>query len=328
YSSHPTVFEYVDKTGKTILVGYAYIENSPYILMLAKESSEVIEGWHSIRNRINWFFYVSVIVILIVILGVSIFMMNYVYQADQTRLKALERLESSGRLISVGRLAAGVAHEINNPLAIISENAGLIKDLFTIKKEYQEDPRMLQLIDDVLESVDRCGTITKELLGFARHFEPDIKPVQLHKVAVEVLSFLRKEASYLNIDIHMNIPEDFPVIYSDHGKLQQIFLNLINNSFQAMHGGGRLDIFAAKEDCYVKISIKDNGCGISEEDQQMIFEPFFTTKGLKGGTGLGLSITYGLVRKLRGEISVASRLGEGTVFTITLPIDTGKRSAK
>jgi signal transduction histidine kinase len=181
----------------------------------------------------------------------------------------------------------------------------------------------MELIDAVLESVERSGEITKELLGFARQFKPNITPIQLSRVVTEVLSFQRKEASYRNIDIHVDVPEDIPMIYSDRGRLQQILLNLINNAFQAMKNGGRLDISVRKEgEKTVSIRISDTGPGISPENKKKIFEPFFTTKGPEGGIGLGLSITFGLVRKLKGDISVQSKLGEGTAFEINLPIDT------
>jgi signal transduction histidine kinase len=321
YSPRTKVMEAEDLTGEPILIGYAYIENSPYILMLVKRSEEIMKGWYSLRNHILLLFCGSTLGILIVIYGLSTFMVNEVYGADQARLKAMERLESSSRLISMGRLAAGVAHEINNPLAVINENAGLIRDLFILKKEYKEDPQLMELIDDVLESVERSGEITKQLLGFARHFEPKIEELHLKMIASEVLSFLRKEALYRNISINVDIPDDLPVIQSDHGSLQQIFLNLINNALQAMKNGGQLDISAdRKGNDTVYVSIKDDGCGISPEDQKKIFEPFFTTKGVKGGTGLGLSITFGLVRKLNGDISVRSKVGEGTTFIVTLPI--------
>jgi len=324
YSNRTQVMEAVDRSGNPILIGYAYIDNSPYILMLVKRSEVIMQGWYTLRKEINWVFGISVIVTLVVVLGISTFMVNKIYDADQTRLKAMERLEGSSRLISIGRLAAGVAHEINNPLAVIGENAGLIEDIFNLKREYSGDQQLKELIAAVLESVERCGEITKQLLDFARHFEPKIQPLKLNRIISGVLSFLRKEASYRNITIHTDIPDDFPVIDSDRGSLQQIFLNLINNAFQAMDKGGRLEISAAKHaQDHVGISIIDNGCGISEDDQQKIFEPFFTTRGMKGGTGLGLSITYGLVRKLKGEISVQSRIGEGTTFTVILPITHG-----
>ena len=172
YSPRTQVIGATDQAGNPVFIGYAYIENSPYILMLVKQSKEIMKGWYSLRDEMVLLFCISALMILIVIFGISTFMLNKVYDADQTRLKAMERLESSSRLISLGRLAAGVAHEINNPLAVINENAGLIKDLFGLKEEYREDTRLMELIDDVLESVERSGEITKQLLGFARHFEP------------------------------------------------------------------------------------------------------------------------------------------------------------
>ncbi|MEJ2724283.1 MAG: ATP-binding protein, partial [Deltaproteobacteria bacterium] len=317
---HSQVLEAKDKEGHSIVVGYASIENSPFILLLVNRSKEIMKGWYSIREKMNWFFGASVIAIVIVVVGVSTMMVNKIYEADEARLRAMERLENSNRLASIGRLAAGVAHEINNPLAVINENAGLIKDLFSLKEEYREDRRLMGLVDDVLDSVERCGEVTKQLLGFARHFEPKIEPIRMEKVIEEVLSFHRKEAWYRNIEIRVDIPQDFPVICSDHGKLQQIFLNLVNNSFEAMSDGGHFDIVAEnKGEGFVTIQVRDDGSGISEEDQQRIFEPFFTMKGSKGGTGLGLFITYGLVRELHGDISVQSKVGEGTIFTITLP---------
>jgi signal transduction histidine kinase len=232
-------------------------------------------------------------------------------------------MEHTSRLASIGSLAAGVAHEINNPLAIINENVGYLQDLFSLKKEYKGDKRINELLSDVLESVERCGEITKNLLGFAREVEPKITPVHIRNVIEKVLKFLRKEASYRNIELSVDIPEDIPVIYSDFAKLQQIFLNLITNAFQAMDNGGYLEIRAStKDDSKVAIIIKDNGCGISQEDLKRLFEPFFTTKISNGGTGLGLSITYGLVHRLKGDISVHSKIAEGTKVVITLPIKT------
>ena len=288
--------------------------------MIVKQNTEIMKGWYSLRDEMIWIFCGSFALIVIVSVWLSTFMLNRIYDADQTRLKAIERLDSSSRLISLGRLAAGVAHEINNPLAVISENAGLISDLFYIKKEYEDDTQLMELIEAVLESVDRCGAITKQLLGFSRHFEPKIAPLHMSKVVSDVLSFLRKEALYRNISINVDIPEDLPMIHADQGSLQQVLLNLINNALQAMSNGGHLDILVKKNHTDVKVSIIDDGCGISADDQKKIFEPFFTTKDLVGGTGLGLSITYGLVKKFGGDISVKSDIGAGTTFTITLPI--------
>ncbi|MDY6905956.1 MAG: ATP-binding protein [Thermodesulfobacteriota bacterium] len=321
FSSSSQVFQARDPDGDPVLIGYAYIENSPYIFMVVKKNREIMKGWYSLQKEMIWFFSISIVIVLFVILCISTFMVNKIYDADQSRLKAMERLEGSSRLISIGRLAAGVAHEINNPLSVINENAGLIKDMFMLKKEYQEDERLLELIDDVTESVTRCGEITKQLLGFARQFRPSIQAVNLKNTINATLSFFRKEAQYRNISITVDIPEDLPIIHSDYGSLQQVFFNLINNAFQAVSKDGAIEITAsARKQKTVAVNISDTGCGISAEDQKKIFEPFFTTKSTEGGTGLGLSIIYGILQKLNGDISVRSKRGKGTTFTVILPI--------
>jgi signal transduction histidine kinase len=230
-------------------------------------------------------------------------------------------MEYSNKLASIGRLAAGVAHEINNPLAIINEKAGLIKDIFTYTEKYTDDTKIIGLIDSVLSSVERCGTITKRMLSFARHMDVKIERIKLAAVIEDVLGFLGKEAEYRSIDVTVNIAPDIPDFQSDRGKLQQIFLNIINNAFAAMEDGGQLEIIIKYIDRNgVEITIADNGCGMSETDLKRIFEPFFSTKTKVGGTGLGLSITYGLVQELGGTIYANSQEGLGTTFTIKLPL--------
>ncbi len=321
YSASSRVLEARGPDGNPLLIGYAYIENSPYILMVVKSSREIMKGWYSLQKEMIWFFGISIIIVLFLILGISTFLVNRIYDADQSRLKAMERLEGSSRLISIGRLAAGVAHEINNPLSVINENAGLIKDMFALKDEYKKDERLLELIDDVMESVTRCGAITRQLLGFARQFKPSIQEINLKTTIEETLTFFHKEAEYRNITINLDIPEDLPVIHSDHGSLQQVFFNLINNAFQAVSKDGSIEITAAtRKQNSVAVDISDTGCGISPEDQKKIFEPFFTTKSMEGGTGLGLSIIYGILQKLNGDISVHSQVGQGTTFRVVLPI--------
>ena len=241
--------------------------------------------------------------------------------SDITDVRVMEvQLMRTEKLASIGRLAAGVAHEINNPLAVINEEAGYMQDLFSIKKRDGEEHDMMEHVDSILESVERCGEITKQLLGFARHFEVDGQPIKVKEVILDVISFQKKEAEYRDIKIRVEVPEGIPDITTDRGKFQQIFMNLVNNAFQAMDRGGSLDISASMDKPEeVTIVVSDTGCGMPQENLNKIFEPFFTTKGHKG-TGLGLSITYGLVRKLGGKISVQSELGAGTRFTIVLPI--------
>lgn len=314
-----------DHQGNPIITGYAFISlniaDTPFILMVIKEKGGMMAIWEDLHAKINWIIGLGAIVILVVIMVTCTYMVNRMLMADKTKAETLALAEQNCQLASVGQLAAGVAHEINNPLALINETAGYVKDLFTITETYSEDDELMENIESILDAVERCGRITRQLLGFARKFDIKIQKIKIKEVITDVLNFHSKEAVYRNITVNVDVPDPDLEIESDRGKLQQILLNLVNNAFQAVVEGCRLDIAARKKDTEtVEISIGDNGCGMSEEKLSKVFEPFFTTKELGKGTGLGLAITYGLVKKLQGEISVSSEISKGTTFTISLPL--------
>ncbi|ADW18984.1 integral membrane sensor signal transduction histidine kinase [Desulfobulbus propionicus DSM 2032] len=305
----------------TLVVSYAYVENSPFILMLVSPKAELMAQWRQTRMKILIFLSFTVGIILLVLLCVVTYLVNAIHTADQKRVMMLHEIEYSEKMASIGRLAAGIAHEINNPLAIINEKAGLIQDLFMIKEQYKQDAKLLGLIASIVSSVERCSVITRRLLSFARQSEATVTRINLHKIITEVLSFLGKEPEYRSITIKIDIDDGIEDIVSDKGKLQQVLLNIIKNAFAAVEDGGNLGIAVRKAGSgAVELSISDDGCGIPPEDLAKIFEPFFTTKGGRGGTGLGLSITYGLVSELGGTIRVTSEQGKGTCFIITLPL--------
>ena len=321
YSEHTEVMEVTDSQLRKIVIGYAYIPETPFILMLTEEKTILMQPWRKTRNMIIFFVALSILAILVVVYWVATHLVNQVFLADLKRASTLHEVEQSSKLASIGRLAAGVAHEVNNPLAIINEKAGLMKDIFSYKEEYKHDTKILGLIDSILASVERCGKITKRLLGFARHLDVSIQNVDIRAVIEDVLGFLVKEAEYRSIIVTVDIEEDIPQFETDRGKLQQILLNLINNAFAAMQDNGHLDIKIRRvENDFVAVSVKDDGSGIPEEDLKRIFEPFFSTKTKTGGTGLGLSITYGLIQELNGKLGVVSKFGKGSEFTISLPL--------
>ncbi|MCP4728078.1 MAG: two-component sensor histidine kinase, partial [bacterium] len=192
------------------------------------------------------------------------------------------------------------------------------KDIILTQEEYPQKEKFLKLTDSILESVDRCSVVTHRFLGFAKRMDVQVTPINIEILVKNVLEFLGKEAIHRNINVTFNVDDEVPEIESDKGQLQQVFLNIINNSFQAMDDGGSLLIEIKKKSASkIEVSIDDDGIGISEENLNHIFEPFFTSK--KEGTGLGLSITYGIVKKLGGDIKVKSKVGKGTSFKVTLP---------
>jgi two-component system, NtrC family, sensor kinase len=320
YSDSTQVVAGLDQWGRPIIMGYAYVPNSPYILILIGQREGLMEPWFNTRLVVIGFLIGSIILILVVIFWVATRLVNGMYQADQERAKAMQEAEQANKLASIGRLAAGVAHEINNPLAIINEKSGLIKDILSTRQEKQ-DQKIIGLVDSIHTAVERCATITRRLLGFTRRPQGNIQLVLLKTVIGEVLDFHRKEAEYRSITVEIDIAEDLPPFTSDRDRLQQIFLNLVNNAFAAMSDGGHLLITCGLKDSeHLLVTVTDDGHGIPEHDLKRIFEPFFSTNTNKGGTGLGLFITYNLIQELGGRIAVESEPEMGTRFFVTLPL--------
>jgi two-component system NtrC family sensor kinase len=320
YSERPEVVEDVDAKGNPYILGYAYIEQSPFIFVVVKGPEDLMENWFGLRRRLVGFLGVSIGVIILLIMGTSSYLVSRIRDADLRQAKALHHIQYTNKMASIGRLAAGVAHEINNPLAIINEKAGLAKDLISLSDGFPQRDKFAKLVDSILTSVGRCSTITHRLLGFAKRMDVKTETIDIEFLIREVLGFVEKEAAYRNIIIAINADKNLPSIESDRGQLQQVFLNIINNAIEELEGGGQVDILLREQEHEkLEVTISDNGRGIPEEYLQHIFEPFFTTKK-EYGTGLGLSITYGIIEKLGGSISVKSKVGQGTSFIVTLPI--------
>ncbi len=321
YSPRAEILETEDHKGEPLILGYAYIERTPFVVMEASRPGSQQENWLSLRRDLVLFLVVSILVILSVTIWGSRYMVNHIREADLRRATIFHKMEYTNKMAAIGRLGAGVAHEINNPLAIINEKAGLLKDLLSMSEQMPPKEKVLGLVDSVLHSVGRCGEITLRLLGFAKHIEVSREKIDLERLVREVFGFLDKEADYRGIQVEFEVPDDLPTIQSDRGQLQQVFLNIINNAFAAVEDGGEIKI--TMEDAgeeFIAVHITDDGMGIPSESLTHIFEPFFTTK--KGmGTGLGLSITYGIVEKLGGKIRVDSEVGVGTTFTVVLPVE-------
>ena len=304
-----------------LVIGYAFIQETPFVLMAVKKKAALMKPWNETRRKLIVFLAISITIILLVVLGVATFLVNQIFAADHKRVMALHQVEYANKMASLGRLSAGVAHEINNPLAIINEKAGLIKDLFTLGRQFAEDSKLLGLVDAILYSVERCGAITRRLLNFARHMDVRPRLLDVGGVVQDVLGFLGKEAEFRSIDVSVQVDPEVPQIESDPGRLQEIFLNLINNALAAMADGGRLAINVRRsDDGFICVTVADTGCGIPEAIMHRIFEPFFSTKSASGGTGLGLSITYGLIQEIGGKIHVKSEVGKGTEFSVFLPL--------
>jgi two-component system NtrC family sensor kinase len=318
-SSDADIIEKTDPKGREVLIAYAYFRDSDYILMLVKPKADVLRTWYTLKSELLWLLIGGTIVIFIVVYRLTKAMVDRMEESENKRELAIREMQHSHKLSSIGRLAAGVAHEINNPMAVINEKAGLIKDLIEMRPDFPDKPKFLGLVSAILQSVSRCRTVTHRLLGFAKRMDTQIELLDVNEVVREVLGFLEKEALHRNIELGLHLATDLSRIASDRGQLQQVFLNILNNAFQAVPDSGKVSIASFEKDIdTVGVTVQDNGHGMSEETLKHIFEPFFTTKK-DHGTGLGLSITYGLVKKLGGDIDVQSKEGHGTRFTVYLP---------
>lgn len=233
-----------------------------------------------------------------------------------------EQIIQTQKLASIGELSAGIAHEINNPLAIITQEAEWARLQFEGKE--MSDPGMAEALESLVviaQQVERCRDITHKLLDFARKHEPLIQGVDLNRLIEDMARLVEKEAMQNEIRLLRNYQPEMPTVRTDPPLLRQVVLNLLNNASYAIGKKGEISIRTrAVDEDQVEIEISDNGCGIPKEDLRKIFDPFFTTKPPGKGTGLGLAICHSSVVRLGGVISVESEPGKGTTFSIRLPI--------
>jgi two-component system NtrC family sensor kinase len=245
---------------------------------------------------------------------------DHISKTDQEKEAMNERIIAAGKLASIGELAAGIAHEINNPVAIMLEEAGWIGDLLddgAVGDNLDELQRALRQIN---KQGIRCKQITQKLLSFARKSDPQLRPVQLNDVIREMVPFAEQRAKHTNVKIQLELASHLPEVYASSLEFEQVLLNLVNNAVDAMSPkGGTLTISTRTSSEDVVVDVADTGRGILEGDLRRIFDPFFTTKPVGKGTGLGLSICYGIVKKMGGELTVESTVGVGTTFHVRIP---------
>lgn len=245
-----------------------------------------------------------------------------VKEKSRILVQAQQQLIQTEKLAAVGKLASGLAHEMNNPLASI---AGYAEDLLELcgspelqdVREVREFAESLKIIE---EQAFRCKTITKNLLNFARKTDLTIGDVNLNELLKETFSLVEYRARKRKVNILCCLEPSLPIIESDRFHLQQAIVNIVDNALDALDDGGEIELRTARDDGCVHVTISDNGPGIPEQVRSKIFDPFFTTKPVGSGTGLGLSICYGIVAKLHGSIEVDSEEGKGSTFRISLPI--------
>ena len=308
------------------IASHVWLNNPRWLLAMRQDYSEALYDVNHVNYVMLIILHVSALVILVVTVFVTKYMIHAMRKRDMEVDQANECFIQASRLASVGELSAGVAHEINNPLAIINFENQILADM----EETSEMTPVFrkQLLKSLARSsnqVKRCKRLTHSLLKFSRQTESVIHDVDINSLIEDVIPLIEREAATSGIRLIVEPEDDLPAILADSSQLQQVFLNLITNAIDAHdetgYGSVRIITRTNMNDKGVDILISDTGSGIPPERIDRIFDPFFTTKSLGKGTGLGLSICYGIVSKLGGHLRVQSEVGEGSVFTVFLPFE-------
>lgn len=234
-------------------------------------------------------------------------------QMERKLFETEKQLFHSEKLASIGRLAAGVAHELNNPLGAI-----MMYGLLALE-ELSEDTAPYAYLKKVASQAERCKKIVQGLLDFSRQREQKVETLDINKAVEEIFELMEIQSVFQGIEIRKELDQALPPIEGDKSQLQEVFINLALNAADAMEDGGILTIGSSFNGNRIEIRFQDTGCGISEEEMKHIFEPFFTTKSDKNGTGLGLSVSHGIITNHGGDITVESELYKGSTFTVRLP---------
>ncbi len=269
--------------------------------------------------------HVSILVVLVVSALTARYMIKLIERRDREAEKLNTQLLRARKLASVGELAAGVAHEINNPLAVILTESMVVRELTADEKDISPQFRddLYNSLSQIDGQIQRCAHITQNLLNFSRRVSSASEFLNIDDMLCGVVGFVEKKANSCGVHISLNLQHNLPELKTDRFELEQVFLNLINNAIDATEGAASgsviiLSRFDALRNGVV-ISVSDTGSGIPEDNLDRLFDPFFTTKPPGKGTGLGLSISYSIIKHLGGEISVQSELGKGSIFSVFLP---------
>jgi two-component system, NtrC family, sensor kinase len=322
-----TISTRVEKTkcgNENYIFASAVVNSSNWVLVVMESPQEQLSALLRAREKAEVLLILGVLIIFGGTYMVARAFMGKLVRMAKEKALSDEMCFQSNKMAALGKMAAGLAHEVNNPLAVIGEKAGWVKDL--LKKEgMPEGPHIREIADSINKieyHVDRARKVTHRLLGFARRMEPVMEQVDINKLVNDTVSFFSNDALFRNIKIITELDSNMPLVTTDSSQLQQVFLNIINNSVDAVDRDGWIRISATADRISNKVAIafEDNGPGIEQENLSQIFDPFFTTKEPGKGTGLGLSISYQIVEYLGGKIDVESRRGEGTKFTVSLPL--------
>ena len=311
--------------GSRQVIAYSWLKNPDWLLVVKQDFSEVFGDINHVNTAILVLLHLSILAILVVSVFTARYMIKAIKKRDQQADVLNRQLMQASKLASIGELAAGVAHEINNPMAVILTESQVIRDLSEEARNLDGDFRdqLALSLSQVDSQVQRCSHITQNLLRFSRRIAAASRSVDLNSALIEVLGLLEKRANNAGVKIFPDFQDNLPRLSADPFELDQVFLNLISNAIDAHEGkpSGSIRIATRFDKAGGRIvaTVSDTGSGIQDKDLERVFDPFFTTKPVGKGTGLGLSISYSIIKQMGGDISVRSEPGEGAEFTVCLP---------
>jgi two-component system NtrC family sensor kinase len=315
-----TPVEEVDLGGRRYLAAHAWIPETDWALVVRIPTAIAYAPLQRARLILAGLLAVTLLLLVLWVNRSTRKIVGKLEHADRAKEELQGQLFNAAKLASVGEMAAGVAHEINNPLAIIYEEAGLLKDAMDPRYALElERESLAEGLDAIMEATMRGRSITSKLLAFARKHEAEPEPTDANELMTRALSIKSHEFKVSGVIVERYLARELPPILVNPNQLEQVLLNLLNNAKDAVGGPGRVTLRTRRRGGKVELEVEDDGCGMSPAQMEKIFFPFYTTKGVGKGTGLGLSISYGIVKSLGGNIEVRSEQGRGTTVTVILP---------
>jgi two-component system, NtrC family, sensor kinase len=309
-------------SNQKIIIGSAFLKNNEWILIFQEDMDEALAGLNFSRIFVNLIFLLSCLGLILSCILLFLRSRKHKSKVDSGKeLVMTEQFIETDKLDSIGELASGIAHEINNPVAIMVEEAGWVQDLIHEGIDKNDNlEEFIRAMKQIETQGHRCKEITRKLLSFGRKFDSRIENIQLNDLIEEVVTLSSEKARHANVKIHTKLDPHLPEIPASVTEMQQVLTNIINNGLDAMENkGDRLDIISMLQKDQIIITIRDNGPGIQSINLNRVFDPFFSTKPVGKGSGLGLSICYSIIKKMGGRIDFESVLGEGSAFHIVLP---------
>ncbi len=317
-----TVVEKKSGQGKQVLFAGTWINHGKWLLVIRQGVTEEMTGLFSTRDMEIAIILSGILAIILMTVFTTRMTISRLRDADLKAAELNAQLMQSDKLAALGKMAAGIAHEINNPLQIIIQKTGWMEDLLD-EEEFRKSANLDEFRDSIKKiegHVERARKVVHGMLGFARKMEPHLEDVDVNAIINQALDLLGNYARINNITIKPDLSPELPIIAADGSQLQQVFMNLISNAIDAIGSDGVIEVNSLRVGPQIHIEVSDNGPGISEEKQKKIFDPFFTTKETGKGTGLGLWVTHNILEKMGGSINIRSQEGKGTTFTVQIPI--------